>query len=560
MRDLAFFLRLSARRLSWLAAGYGAMLAAALAGVALLSLSGWFVTATALAAASAVTIDVLRPSAGIRFLAVFRTAARYGERLLTHEATLRLLADLRSWLFARALPLDAAQLGRMSGGDMLSRITADIDALDNLYLRVAAPSLVALAVMALAALLLWPVDFRIALLAVAGMVLAGVAVPALSGRLGARIGRETVSLSADLRGRLVRDLQGLTELRVFGVTGRAAAAIDDSAEALARRQTAMGRLSGLSSALSTGLSGMTHVGALAIGAGLVAGMGQFGQEGSALPAPVLAAVLLGLLAVFEAVAPLPLAYLHLGRTRAAARRLREITGLVPAVTDPAVPSPAPAGCDLVLRGVSFRYGNDHPFVLREVELDLPAGRRVAIVGGSGSGKTTLARLLLRLWDPSGGEITMGGIDLRRIRQAELHARIGYLSQNDPLFNATIADNLRLGRPDATPEELWSVLEAVRLDAFVEELPDGLDTFVGEAGLLVSGGQARRLALARIMLKGAPILLLDEPTEGLDAATEAEVWQALERFMEGRTVLLITHRDAGPGAMDEIRRLDSGRLG
>jgi ATP-binding cassette, subfamily C, bacterial CydC len=552
MRDLAFFLRLSARRLSWLAAGYLAMLAAALAGVALLSLSGWFVTATALAAASAVTIDVLRPSAGIRFLAIFRTAARYGERLLTHEATLRLLADLRTWLFARALPLDAAQLGRMSGGDMLSRITADIDALDNLYLRVAAPSLVALAVMVLTALLVWPVDFRIALLAVAGMVLAGVAVPALSGRLGARIGRETVSLSADLRGRLVRDLQGLTELRVFGVTGRAAAAIDDKAEALARRQTAMGRLSGLSSALSTGLSGMTHVGALAIGAGL-AGMGQ------SLPAPVLAAVLLGLLAVFEAVAPLPLAYLHLGRTRAAARRLREVTGLVPAVMDPKTPSPAPVGCDLALRGVSFRYGDDQPFVLREVGLDLPAGRRVAIVGGSGSGKTTLARLLLRLWDPSGGAITMGGIDLRRIRQAELHARIGYLSQNDPLFNATIADNLRLGRPDATPEELWSVLEAVRLDAFVEELPDGLDTFVGEAGLLVSGGQARRLALARIMLKGAPILLLDEPTEGLDAATEAEVWQALERFMEGRTVLLITHRDAGLGAMDETRRLDSGRL-
>lgn len=557
MGDLAFFLHLSARRLPWLAAGGLAMLATALAGLALLSLSGWFVTATALAAASAVTIDVLRPSAGIRFFAVFRTAARYGERLVTHEATFRVLADLRSWLFARALPLDVAQLGRIAGGDLLARLTADIDALDNLYLRVAAPSFVALATTAVAAFLLWPLDPRLALLVVAGMALAGVAAPALSGKLGTGVGRNMVALSTELRGRLVDDLQGLTELRVFGAVDRAATAFDGTSEALARRQKAMGRLSGLSSALSTGLSGLTLAGALMVGAGMV-GAGAVGTE-QPLPAPMLAAVLLGVMAVFEAAAPLPLAYLHLGRTRAAARRLREIEELVPAVRDPGDPHPPPARNDMALSGVSFRYAGDRRFILRDLDLHLPAGRRVAVLGASGSGKTSLVRLLLRLWDPYEGTVMLGGVDLRRLRQADLHARIGYLPQDAPLFNATIADNLRLGRPEASDEELRDVLRAVRLDGFVEELPEGLDTFVGEAGLLVSGGQARRLALARIMLKDAPILLLDEPAEGLDPDTEAEVWQALELFMRGRTVLLITHRAAGLEMMDEIRHLDGGRL-
>jgi ATP-binding cassette subfamily C protein CydC len=259
------------------------------------------------------------------------------------------------------------------------------------------------------------------------------------------------------------------------------------------------------------------------------------------------------------VAPLPSAFQFLGRIAGAARRLREAAAMEPDIRDPALPASPPGGTAIGFRGVRFAYEPGGPDVLSDFDLDLPEGHRLAILGPSGSGKSTIARLLLRLWDPDEGTITLGGVDLRHLRQADLHARIGYLPQSEPLFNATVRENLLIGRPDADEAELWAVLEEVRLAGFVRGLPDGLDTWVGEAGTMLSGGQARRLALGRVLLAKVPVLVLDEPTEGLDAATEADVWAALERCMEGRTVLLIAHRPAGLAAMHDVRRLEGGRL-
>lgn len=550
MRDIAFFLRLFARRLPWLAAGTGLMLATALAGIGLLGLSGWFVAAAALSAGAA-GFDLLRPSAGIRFLALFRTASRYGERLVTHEATFRVLADLRVWLFARVARLDAAQLGRLRSGDLLTRMTADVDALDTLYLRVLAPTLVAAVAAVLAFAVLAGIDAVLALAVVAGMALAGVAVPLLARRLGEPLGREIVSVSAALRDRLVRDIQGAAELRVFGAAGRAARPVQGAIAALAGLQRRMGRIAGLSAAAGTLCSGGTLLAALVLGVTLVARGG--------MPPALLAGLVLAVIGLFEVVAPLPSAFQLLGRTAGAARRLREAAAMEPGIRDPGLPAPVPGGNAVGFHGVRFAYDPGGPDVLSGFDLDLPEGRRLAILGPSGSGKSTIARLLLRLWDPDEGAVTLGGVDLRRLRQADLHARIGYLSQSEPLFNATVRDNLLIGRPDADEAELWAALEEVQLAGFVRGLPDGLGTWVGEAGTMLSGGQARRLALGRVMLAKAPVLVLDEPTEGLDAATEAEVWAALERYMEGRTVLLIAHRPAGLAAMHEVRRVEGRRL-
>lgn len=553
MADLLPFLRLFLRRAPWLVAGGLLMLTTALAGIALLGLSGWFVTASALAGSAALGagFNVLRPSAGIRFLAVFRTASRYAERLATHEATFRLLADLRAWLFRRALPLDAAQLGRLRAGDLLARLTADVDALDNLYLRVLAPSFVALVTGVLALVVLWPVDGTLALAVVAAMALSGVAVPLLARRLGERTGRGLVADTAALRTRLVDAFQALAELRVFGAIDREAAGVGHAVDTLARRQRRMGRIAGLSAALSSLFAGAALWIALALGTALA--------SAGTIDAAVLAALALGVVAVFEVVAPLPTAFQYLGKTRAAARRLAEVARLEPSVRDPDRPATPPAGNAIAFHGVSLRYDRDGPPVLDRLDLDLPEGRRVAVMGPSGSGKTSLARLLLRLWDPDEGSVTLGEVDLRRLRQTDLHARIGYLSQHEPLFNATIRDNLLIGRADADEPALRGTLRAVRLERFVDALPAGLDTWVGEAGLLLSGGQARRIALARLLLKDAPILVLDEPTEGLDEATEAEVWDTLARFVEGRTALLITHRPAGLAAMDTVLRMEDGHL-
>jgi ATP-binding cassette subfamily C protein CydC len=549
MRDLWPFLKLF-RRHGWrMAFGALLMLITLLAGIGLLGLSGWFITGSALAGLGllgASGFNIFTPSAGIRAAALIRTAGRYAERLANHEATFRLLADLRRWLFGKAIPLDTEQVSRLTGGDLLTRLTADIDALDNLYLRVVAPSLVAVVTAVAILVPLGWIDPLIALVTVALMLVSGILVPALAARLGAGAGSELVSIGARLRTRAVDGIQGLADLRAFGAEGRQLDAIATDTHNLIVRQRRMSSVTGLSSALSMMAAG----GAVWVALFLVVGY----VDKDRLDGPMAALVVFVVMAVFEATAPLPLAYQFLGRTRAAARRLLEIADMQPRIRDPEHPASPPAQFDLRFEGVTFGYGRT---VLDNVQLDLPAGRTAVLLGPSGSGKSTLAQLALRLIDPAAGRVTLGGVDLRDLRQEDLHSRIAYVSQNTHLFAADIRDNLLIARPDATNDELWEALEVVDLADFVESLPDGILTWVGENGVLLSGGQARRLALARALLKNAPVMILDEPTEGLDAATEATVLRALRPRLAGRTVLLITHREGLVRSGDLVWRMGGG---
>ena len=276
-----------------------------------------------------------------------------------------------------------------------------------------------------------------------------------------------------------------------------------------------------------------------------------------LAAPDLAMVALFVLASFEAVAPLPLAFGALGETLAAARRIFEVVDAVPAVRDPVRPAAAPRRFDIRVRGLRMRYSDGGPWALDGVDLDVPQGGSIGIVGPSGVGKTSLLNVLLRFWDYQEGTVEIGGVALRDLDSAMVRNLCAVVAQDTHLFNATVRDNLLLARPDASTDDLRAALHDAGILGEIEALPRGLDTLVGETGTRFSGGQARRIAIARALLKDAPMLVLDEPTEGLDAASERAVLRALDRLMAGRTTLLVTHRPQALRHVDAVVRLEYG---
>lgn len=543
MADLWFFLDLGRRRAGWMAAGLLAALLAVGVGIALLGLAGALVTGSMIVAGAFL----------LRTLAISRAVARYLERLLTHEATFRLLADLRLWFFAKVVPLSPGRLGGLRASDLLSRLVGDIDALDGLYLRLVAPSVVVIAVAVVLAAILGGVSPPMAILVLGLFALAGVGVPALAERTGREAGREQVTSAAALRTATVDYIQGITDLLANQAETRQAGRI---AAAGARRDAAGHRQAVIAAWSSSASQFTTHLALLAV---ILIGAWVVEADRAEQGGVVLA--LFVTLAAFEAAAPLPLAWQNLGRLRAAAGRLIEVVKVEPAVIDPAPDARAmlPTGDALAFEGVGFTYPGDTAVALHGIDLRIAEGERVAVTGPSGAGKSTLLSLVLRFHDPDAGRVTLGGVDLRDLLQEEVLSRIGMLSQATTIFAGTLRQNLLLGRADTDEVALGDALATAGLGSFVDGLPEGLDTWLGEAGVTVSGGEARRIALARVILKDAPVLLLDEPTEGLDADTEAEVIAALRRIVEGRTVLLISHRPAPLALAERVVRIEDGRL-
>ncbi|MFC3230231.1 thiol reductant ABC exporter subunit CydC [Marinibaculum pumilum] len=554
MRPLLFFLRMFRPHWAWLAGGAAMAVVVLLGVVGLLSLSGWFLTATALAGLSMANpgaFDIYRPGAGVRFFALLRTGGRYGERLLTHEGTFRVLSDLRSWFFRRALPLSPARLQDLRAGDLLNRVVADIDALDTLYLRVLVPSAVACVAFLLLVLVLpWLIP-EAAVAAALLMLLGGIALPWIAARAGMRTGRELAVLRAALRTEALDAGRGMAELLVYDRSGRRAAAFEALDATFLAQQARMSGLTGWLNA-AVGLTGQAAVLlAFVFGAGMV--------QAATLSAPQLAFVMLGLMGLFEAVAPLPMAYQYLGQVRQAAERLLAVAERRPAVVDPVQPAPRPRDLHLRFEAVGFRYATDGPAVLQDIDLDLPPGRHVAVTGPSGAGKSTILNLALRFHLPQEGRITLGGVPLEALSEADLYDMVGSLSQSSEIFAATVRENLALGDPAADDAAMWAALEIAGLAEFVDRLPHTLDTFVGEHGQTLSGGEGRRLALARVVLRDPPILLLDEPLAGLDRETAATVRAALRQLAAGRTMVWVTHDLTALDDMDEVVHLQAGRV-
>lgn len=540
-RDLARVIGLWAPRGGWLAAGVALAAAAALVGLALMGLAGQAVAAGLLGATAGGLLVWLRP------LALLRAGLRWAERMGTHAATFRALADTRVWFFRRLAARLPAGIGLRRAGDMLGRLTADIEALDGLFLRAIVP-IAAAASVAVATLLL--LGLASAWLAAAVVVPLGLAVllPFALAPAFAAAGRRAAAAEGEWRATLADPLLGFEDTLAANAEAQALARAADAEARWRAAERAMARRAAAAGAAGVLLGQAALIGAL--GLGLAAGTPE--AAGAALLGLFLA------VAAAETVGLLPRAGVALAAAGAGARRLFEAADTPPPVPEPALPAPPPTGHAICVRGVHFAWAPDRPPVFTGLDLDIPEGARVAILGPSGAGKSTLAALLLKQAAPQAGRITLGGVDIADLPADVLRARIAILSQDARLFAGTIAENLRLAAPEAEEAALWQALDAARIGDLVRALPEGLATEVGEGGIRFSGGEARRLALARALLSPAPVLILDEPAAGLDPAAERAFLETLGTATAGRTVILIQHALIGVEKPQRILRLIGGQ--
>ncbi|MFO7646810.1 thiol reductant ABC exporter subunit CydC [Halomonas campaniensis] len=559
------WLHLLDRRRGRLLAG-AALLGLTLASaIGLLALSGWFITATGLtglllAAGVAASLDVYVPGGGIRFFAVSRTVSRYLERLYNHDTVLRLLADLRARLFGVLAELDGHALSRRRASDWLNRLTADIDTLDSLYLRLLAPAGVGLlAILALTGFLaIWAPTVG---LVSGAWLLAGWCWLTLGqARLGMAASRRQVDDLEALRARLVEQLQGLAELEAYGSLAAHRRRLEEVETRLYRDQRRLGVRVALGNALA----------ALFVGLGALLALWLAAQafEAGRLSGPLMVMMPLAMLAMSEALASLPAAFTWLGATRGAAERLNALeararTPVAAKAPEAAPPSRQPTALSASLSSIGLRYPGALTPALAEVSFTLAPGERVALCGASGAGKSSVAALLLRQLVPESGEVLLDGQPLATWPEAALRERVAALTQRIDLFDDSLAANLRLAAPEADDEALWQALAWVELEAWAMSLPSGLATRVGEGGRRLSGGQARRLALARLWLRDPGLVLLDEPFAGLDAGTVSRLAPRLDAWLAGRSVIFLVHQlDGGPFDPPGVQRrltLVEGRL-
>ncbi len=543
MRSLLPILALWRGHAGWLLAGLAVSLLTVAAGVGLATAAGGMALRPLTGNAVGVLAALLFLPGVVRGLGVARVVLRYGERMLTHAATFRVLAALRVWMFHGLAVRSAGGLGFMRSGDALGRLVGDVEALDGLYLRIVVPGI--------AAVLLLPVLVGFLALAHGGtallvgglFLLSAVVLPWVAARSTLDAGGQLAVASAGLRSAALDALDGNREIRAYGAEGRMLAVVQAREAALFQAQRQVGRRASWAQAAAFVCSQVALL-AVLLSPGVAHG--------------VVVAGLFMTLAAFEVVGGMPRAGVLAGYAAGAAARITEAATGPPGSADPADPAPLPSGTSLRFEDVGFRWRPDRPAVLDGLTLDIPAGSRVAILGPSGSGKSTLAALALKVVTPQSGRVLLDGVDLARLRASGVRSRVAWLSQDTHLFSDTIRANLALARDDATDADLWAALDRAGIADVVRGFPDGLDSWIGEGGLQVSGGQGRRLALARALLSQAPVLILDEPATGLDAATERGFLVTLNDVAAGRTVILIVHRLTGVERLDRIFRLSAGR--
>jgi ATP-binding cassette, subfamily C, bacterial CydC len=486
----------------------------------------------------------------VRFFGIGRPLARYLDRLVSHDLALRVLGGVRARVWRRIEPLAPAQLAGDRQGDLLSRMVGDVDALENLHLRGVGPPLVALLAGVVAVGVAAAFLPAAGLVLASGLLLAGLSVPAVAAVVGRRSARRQAAARGELSAALVELVDAGPELVAYGQQDAALSRLNEADRSLVRIARRDALAGGVADNLCLLLSGATVAGVLAVAV--------HASDAGRLN-PVLIAML-GLLALasFEAIQPLSAAARELGATLAAGRRVLELMDREPAVVDPPRPAPPPSGPAVVaFDDVTARYPGESTPALEHFSLRLRPGGRVALVGPSGAGKSTVANLLLRFLDPERGRVTLAGCDFRDYHQEDVRRVVAVAGQDSHLFSTSIRENLRLARPDAADSELEVALRRARIWDWVEQLPNGLDTAVGELGRELSGGQRQRLVVARALLADAPLLVLDEPTAHLDHATATELVRDVFAAAGDTSVLLITHRPEGLELVDEIVTLNGG---
>ncbi|MCX5074420.1 thiol reductant ABC exporter subunit CydD [Streptomyces sp. NBC_00513] len=518
-------------------------------GVGLMAVSGWLISR---ASEQPPVLYLMMAVTATRAFGIGRAVFRYAERLVSHDAVLRMLADLRVSVFRRLERIAPAGLREQRRGDLLSRLVADADALQDYWLRWLLPVGTAVLVgTGSVVFTAWLLPEAGAALAV-GLLVAGVGVPLVSGAIARRAERRLAPARGRLATRVADLLTGTAELTVAGALEGRKAAVRASDRGLTDIASRGAAATGVGGGLSALVCGLTVVVAALFGANAVV-------DGR-LSGVTMAVIVLTPLAAFEAVTGLPLAVQYRQRVRRSAERVYEVIDAPAPVAEPDRPHVMPVSpFPLRVTGLTARHPGQERDALEGLDLTLEAGRRVAVVGPSGSGKTTLAQVLLRFLDQSQGSYTLGGVDTRSLAGDDVRRIVGLCAQDAHIFDSSVRENLRLARTDATEAQLRQALAAARLLEWADGLPDGLDTLVGEHGERISGGQRQRLALARALLADFPVLVLDEPAEHLDLATADALTADLLAATEGRTTVLITHRLAGLEAVDEVIVLDRGAV-
>ncbi|MEU9250763.1 thiol reductant ABC exporter subunit CydD [Streptomyces sp. NPDC048270] len=517
--------------------------------VGLMAVSGWLISR---ASEQPPVLYLMVAVTATRAFGMGRAVFRYAERLVSHDAVLRMLADLRVSVYRRLERIAPAGLREHRRGDLLTRLVADADALQDYWLRWLLPVGTAVLVgSGSVAFTTWLLPEAGAALAV-GLLAAGVGVPLVSGACARRAERRLSPARGELATRVADLLTGTAELAVAGALEDRKDRARESDGVLTRIAARGAAAAGLGGGLSALVCGLTVVAAAGVAANAV-------HDGR-LSGVAMAVAVLTPLAAFEAVNGLPLAVQYRQRVRRSAERVYEVIDAPAPVAEPRQAAAAPGSpFPLRLTGLSARHPGQERDALRDVDLTLESGRRIAVVGPSGSGKTTLAQVLLRFLDPRAGTYTLGGTDACALDGDDVRTLVGLCAQDAHLFDSSVRENLRLARTGASEEELREALAAARLLEWADGLPEGIDTLVGEHGERISGGQRQRLALARALLADFPVLVLDEPAEHLDLATADALTADLLAATEGRTTVLITHRMAGLEAVDEVLVLDGGEV-
>lgn len=563
MRTLLLLLRLTEGNRRRAAAGLALALVAALANIALMAVSGWFLTGMAMAGAAGASFNFFLPAAVIRACAIVRTAGRYLERLTTHEATFRLIGALRARVFRALAPrlpfgLPDRRRGEENGGghsgDLAARLGGDLDGLQRAYLHILVPGATALLAGVATVAYAWTVHRGAAAVLAGGLLAGGVGLPGLLALAGHRAGREAVAEASALRVWAVDMADGRDELMAFAAAERHGARLDGLHGRLAAAQRRAARLE------SFGTAGAQALGSAVLWTVVLAGAPAV--TAGRLPAPDLVMLAFLALAAVETTGPLAGAFQSWGALAAAGDRVRPLlsTAAPPVPVRPSAAPAPPAAPHIRLDGIRVRYPGLPSLALDGFSLELPPGSRIALVGPSGSGKSTVVALLAGFLEPEGGRMLLDGRPVTADRAARPFAPfLAAASQSPQLLAGSIRRNLRVAAPAASDETLTAACDRAGLGPWLAALPDGLDTLVGAGGRALSGGEARRLAVARALLGTGPVLVLDEPGEGLDPATEQRLLDRLLSAPDRRTVLLITHRPTGLERMDHVVMLDRGRV-
>lgn len=535
-----------------LALGIILMLTGLAASIGLLTLSGWFLAAAAIAGVS-ILFNFFYPSSGVRGLAIGRTVARYFEKVVTHDVTFEILAKLRVTVFTKIIPLSPAVLSRYRNSELLNRLVADVDTLDTLYLRLFAPFVSAVGMIIFIGVGLSFLNLQIALFVAGSLLVLLLVIPTIFYRLGQRFGAALTASRAKYRIQFIEYIQAQAELLLFNAGESLQQRLQQTEQQWLQNQQREAQLAGLSSAILLFANGVIVVITLWLAAATPMGSGDFKLA-------LIALVTFSALASFEILMPIGAAFLHLGQVIASAERVTDIISQQPLVAFNGTLKTVESDTQplLSLKHIYFNYPERAEAALTDVSFSVTAGQKIAILGKTGSGKSTLLQLLIRNYMPTQGEILLAGQPIDQYCEESLRQQIILLTQRVHIFSDTLRENLCLANPQATDQQLADLLHQVGLGYLLFQ-EQGLDTWLGDGGRTLSGGEQRRLGIARVLLSSAPIILLDEPTEGLDRETERQVLALLLAHCQQKALIMVTHRLTGLEQFDQVIVMDNAQV-